>query len=67
MAFDSVVHSKLIFKLRQIGLPDLLISLITTFLSDRFQQIRIEKVESHISRVTNGVRQGSVLGSILFI
>ena len=34
-AFDSVVHSKLIFKLRQIGLPDLLISKIIAFLSDR--------------------------------
>ena len=34
---DSVVHSKLIFKLRQIDLPDLLISWITAFLSDRFQ------------------------------
>ena len=65
--FDSVVHSKLIFKLRQIGLPDLLISWLTAFLSDRFQQIRIENVESHISRITSGVPQGSVLGPILFI
>ena len=40
-AFDSVVHSKLIFKLRKIGLPDLLISWNTAFFSDRFQQIRI--------------------------
>ena len=40
-AFDSVVHSKLIFKLRQIDSPDLLISWITAFLSDRFQPIRI--------------------------
>ena len=47
-AFYYVVHIKLIFKLRQIGLPDLLISWITALLSYRFQQIGIENVESHI-------------------
>ena len=36
-------------------------------LSDRFQQITIEIVQSHISRVASGVPQGSVLGAILFI
>ena len=34
-AFDSVVHSKLTHKLRQIGVPDFLISWITAFLTDR--------------------------------
>ena len=40
-AFDSVVHSKLTHKLRQIGLPDLLVSWIIAFLTDRSQQVRI--------------------------
>ena len=47
-AFDSVVHSKLTHKLRQIGLPDLLISWITALLTDRSQQVRIENVISHM-------------------
>ena len=31
-----------------------------------FQQIIIENVESHISSVTSGILQGSVIGPILF-
>ena len=46
---------------------NLLISWIIAFLSDRFQLIRIENVESHISRVTSAVPQGSVFRPILFI
>ena len=65
-AFDSVVHSKLTHKLRQIGLPHVF-SWITVFLTDRSQQVRIENVISHMSKVISGVRQGSVLGPILFI
>ena len=61
-AFDSVVHSKLTLKLRQICLPDLLIPWITAFLTDRSQQVKIENVVSHISKVISGV-----LGPILFI
>ena len=64
-AFESVVYSKLILKLRQICLPDLLISWITAFLSDTFKQIRIEN--ENISRVTSGIPQGSVLDPIIFI
>ena len=66
-AFDSVVHSKHTHKLRQIGLPDLLISWITAFLNDRSQQVRTENVISHMSKVISSVLQGSILGPILFI
>ena len=53
--------------LRQVGLSDLLISWITAFLTDRSQQVRIENVISHMSKVICGVPHGSVLGPILFI
>ena len=56
--------AKLTHNLRQIGLPDLLISWITVFLTERSQQIRIENV---MSKVISGVLQGSVLGPILFM
>ena len=54
-------------KLRHIGLPDLLISWIAAFLTDRSQQVRIENVMSHMSKVISGVPQESVLDPILFI
>ena len=63
-AFDSVVHSKLIFQLRKIGLPDLLLSWIGSPLS---YQINSNKLELKISSRMSQESLGSVIGPILFI
>ena len=66
-AFDSVVHSKLIFKLQSFGICGKLLSWITAFLSDRFQCVAVENCLSSDKPVLSGIPQGSVIGPILFL
>ena len=66
-AFDSVVHSKLLFKLECYGINGLTLQWIKSFLCGRTQKVKIGSSFSTSATVTSGVPQGSVLGPVFFL
>ena len=66
-AFDSVCHSKLIFKLSKMGIAGALLKIFDSFLRNRSQKVIINETSSNLVDMCSGVPQGSVLGPILFI
>ena len=66
-AFDSVVHTKLIYKLSNFGISGDLLQWIEAFLTNRQQCVVVEHCFSTFIPVLSGVAQGSVIGPLLFI
>jgi len=61
-AYDSVVHSKLLYKLSYYGVFELVLGWLKDFLTARLQCVRVGCCLSDYNAVTSGVPQGSVLG-----
>jgi hypothetical protein len=66
-AFESVVHSKLLFKLQYLGFDGLLHQWIKAFTSNRSQRVIVDDSYSASLDIISGVPQGSVLGPLLFV
>ena len=66
-AFDKVWHKGLLAKLQQIGISDAVLTLFTSYLSNRKQCVVVDGIKSPIIDINAGVPQGSRLGPLLFI
>ena len=65
--FDRVWHKGLLFKLRQNGISEELITLIKDFLSFRKQRVLLNDQHLSWADVKVGVPQRSILGPLLFL
>ena len=65
-AFDTINHVTLLKKLENIGLSAPALQWFESYLSQRFQAVRINSTLSDKLPVASGVPQGSVLGALLF-
>ena len=66
-AFDKFWHGGLLYKLRRMGICGKYFGLIDSFLSDRPQRVLLNVQTSKWSQIKAGVRQGSILGPLLFL
>ena len=66
-AFDTIDHKTLLRKLYNYGLRGSAQDLVSDYLCNRYQRVKIHDEESDNMLVEFGVRQGSVLGPLLFL
>ena len=66
-AFDSVWHDGLIYKLKDLRLPNYLVDYLIAFLDNRTASIELESVLSQSFNLNSGTPQGSPLSPLLYI
>ena len=66
-AFDCVNHKALLYKLQLVGIGGRIFNILSNFLSNRHQRVKVDSSFSNFTNVISGVPQGSVLGPLLFI
>ncbi len=65
-AFNTIIPDTLQNKLTQLSVPTSVCQWITSFLTDRQQQVRLGKFSSSTRTISTGAPQGCVLSPLLF-
>ena len=65
-AFDCIPHGLLVAKLHAYGVSVKACVFISYFLKDRMQIVKLMNTHCNWTKISRGVPQGSVLGSLLF-
>ena len=66
-AFDKVPHKRLTCKLRYYGISAPIFHWITAFLTNRTQRVFLDGSSFDAVPISSGVRQGTVLGPLIFL
>ncbi len=64
--FDHLDHYIIMLKLKQMGVPDILVKWISSILHERRQQIKIGQSKSDRCEITGDVPQSTKIGVLLF-
>ena len=65
-AFDSIDHARLLHKLSNVGASPSTVNWFKSYLSSRYQYVRIGSTHSDTLPITHGVPQGAILSPVLF-
>ena len=65
--FDTLNRPILLKKLEAYGIKGIPLSLFRSYLSERYQAVKVNNVVSEYKSINSGVPQGSVLGPILYL
>ena len=66
-AFDKVWHEGLTFKIKQMGITGCLFEWLKSYISEGYQKVVLNGMESHLCFIEAWVPQGSLLGPLLFL
>ena len=66
-AFDSVNHRILLQKLEKYGIRGIPLKFIESYLSNRYQYVKMNEKSSKLECINIGIPQGSILGPLLFL
>lgn len=66
-AFDTVDHVLVVRKLKDLGFPGSIVNWVISYLSDRFQIVKIDGCFSDKLPINRGIVQGSGIGPYLYI